>query len=483
MNESNQGAGQRPASLSDAPVRGSRYTVTPWSVQRLYRPYVRASIWVAILLGFGTGAGMLAAPAFGADRALWYVVHAQAHGVAQLFGWAGLFAMGVAFHVVPRFRNGSVDFPWPQRAILVLILGGVTLRFFGQSLHRRAVSGPMLEASGVALLVAVVIFAVVLARTLARGDAGRTRTELWVAASLGWAIVAGAIHLRIVFDMAAADGALANGLWNAALIQALAVGFLGNLIFAVSTRAVRGFLGLAPMRRVAEVVAFAAINGGTAWFVFARLTEASDGAAAIGMLIQAAGLALFVFALRIFEPRAERRPYFEGTYVRYEWFVRAAYLWLLGSALLEALAAVSTLTGDRILAPPLGAPTIHVLTLGFVTMIIFGMTSRMVALFEGSEVPHQRLMDFAFVALNASVMTRVGFGFGEVPGADIGLAVSGVLGLAALLAFAWVTRGIFTDEQREKYRRRAAEFGRQQFVRSEMRRPGRGTQARGGDGV
>jgi len=52
---------------------------------------------VALTYGIGTCAGMMFAPAFGIDRGLWWIVHGQAHGVAQIFGWGGLFIMGVSF--------------------------------------------------------------------------------------------------------------------------------------------------------------------------------------------------------------------------------------------------------------------------------------------------------------------------------------------------------------------------------------------------
>jgi len=147
-------------------ARQGRYAVTPWSVQRLYRPFIWTSLLVALIYGFGTGAGIMFAPAFGIDRGLWWIVHGQAHGVAQIFGWGGLFMMGVSFHVVPRFRNGPIEFPWPQRAVLVLVVLGISLRFFGQSLQRRSFSPDLLDASGVVLLAGMLIYAVVIGRAL-----------------------------------------------------------------------------------------------------------------------------------------------------------------------------------------------------------------------------------------------------------------------------------------------------------------------------
>jgi hypothetical protein len=41
-----------------------------WSSQRLYRPFIRASLIIAIVLGFSTGAAILIMPLLGMDRSL-----------------------------------------------------------------------------------------------------------------------------------------------------------------------------------------------------------------------------------------------------------------------------------------------------------------------------------------------------------------------------------------------------------------------------
>ncbi|MBI4641161.1 MAG: hypothetical protein HY731_10735 [Candidatus Tectomicrobia bacterium] len=70
--------------------------------------------------------------------------------------------------------------------------------------------------------------------------------------------------------------------------------------------------------------------------------------------------------------------------------------------------------------------------------MIMGMASRMLPLFEGGQLPHHRLMDGAFITLNGSVLLRFTFSLLDVKGSSVGLAVSGVLGLLALVLFAWV---------------------------------------------
>ena len=475
------GPGPSPSPVSgDSPeTRQGRYAVTPWSAQRLYRPFVWASLLVALIYGFGTGAGMMFAPAFGINRGLWWIVHGQAHGVAQIFGWAGLFLMGVSFHIVPRFRNGPMDFPWPQRAVLALVVAGVTLRFFGQSLHRRSFSPELLDASGVLLLAGVLIYAIVIGRALIRGQNRRTQTEAWLWSAIAWAVIAAALHARIVFRMADTDAAAAPGLWNTAMIDAGLVGFLVIFIFGVTSRAIVGFLGLKPTRRWLSWLALALVNVGTGWYVLARYRGVSDDWTAPGLLLQAAGLVAFVVAVRVFEPTARRSGYLEGTYTRYEWFIRAAFGWLLVAAGLSALDAIGMIAGNPILGAQLAAPIVHVFTLGFVTMVIFGVGIRMLTLFEGSEAPMHWLLDVAFVALNAGVGLRLLFGFGSLAGADQFQGVSGALGLIAFIGFAIVLRRAFSPKQRAAYARRAAAAGLQRFARLEVRGARAGTRPPG----
>lgn len=274
-----------------------------------------------------------------------------------------------------------------------------------------------------------------------------------------WGVIAAALHARIVFRMADMDAIAAPGLWNVAMVDAGLIGFLIIFILGVSTRAIVGFLSLKPTRRWLSWIALVLLNIGTGWYVLARYNSASDETAAIELLVQAAGFVAFIVALRIFESSAQKTTYIEGTYSRYEWFVRAAFGWLLVAAVLMTLDAIGMLADDRILGNPLSAPITHALTLGFVTMVIFGVGIRMLTLFEGSEALMHWLLDVAFGALNIGVALRVGFGFGWF---------SGGLGLLSLVAFGIVLRRSFSPEQRAKYARRAAAAGMERFAQVRM---------------
>jgi uncharacterized protein involved in response to NO len=108
----------------------------------------------------------------------WWVAVAQAHGHLQLYGWAGLFVLGVALHFLPRLRGaplaGARLIPW-----------GVGL--MSASLVLRAVSQPELVmnpgmlwrvglvSSGVLELSALGMILSMLIRTAAQGPRPTTR--------------------------------------------------------------------------------------------------------------------------------------------------------------------------------------------------------------------------------------------------------------------------------------------------------------------
>jgi len=458
--------------------RRSKYPPTPWSAQRLYRPFLRWSLVVALTLGFTTGAAMVLLSALKIPTGIAWVTHTQAHGVAQLFGWAGLFMMGVAFHVVPRFRNGPIDFPWPQRGILALVLAGIALRFAGQTLDSATVGPGLLIASGVSLGLGVALFALVIGRALLRGTAPHGIAEPWLWMGLLWSVVAVGLHLWIVVRMGLDRSPVAPLFLDGAFVHAAMVGFIGSFVFGVSLRAAPAFLGLPPARRGLGWLAFGCISGGVGLTVGGWLAGLEPWPLALGSVLELIGFVSLVASLGLYGRRDRPRNYTLGTYVRYEWFVRSAYGWLLVAGILQVMHAAGGLWETQILPADLAKPTTHVLALGFITMMIMGMGSRMIPLFEGAVLHGHRLMDLALVCLNASVVLRLAFGVAPSGAAWPGLAASGALATLALALFAWVVWRTLKLAAREAYRERAQEFGRQHMtpvpleLRGSLRAPG-----------
>ena len=250
-----------------------------------------------------------------------------------------------------------------------------------------------------------------------------------------WASAEAAVHLRAMIDMGTDGAPLVNGAWELAIIYAGIFGFIINIVFAVSTRAVAGFMNLRPGFLRLRWAALVLVNTGAALYVTGRLLSWEQNMIGLATILLATGLIAFAISLRIFEPPTKRRPYLAPAYARYEWFVNAAYGWLVVGAVLLFLQGIEGMLGDQILPSLSTAPVIHVFALGFVAMMIFGLSARMLPLFEPTALPHHRAMDATFVLLNVSVGLRLVFGLGNPAAAAEFLALSGIAGLAALISY------------------------------------------------
>jgi len=433
------------------PIRRSgRYAATPWSEQRLYRPFLRAAIAVALSLGFVTGAVMLVLAAAGRDLAETWLTHLQPHGVAQLFGWAGLFVVGIAMHVVPRFRgDAAVRFPWPQRAILALFLGAIVLRAAGQGLHGTAPGSVALASSGVSLLVGVLVFAFTLGEVLRGGKPSRSPLERWLWTGLGWAVVAAVLHLAITIELAVEGSAAAHIALNRAFVHVAMFGFVCHFLFGVSLRATVGFLALRPRHAHLEVAAYVAIQLGLALQLPPVVSDGS-GAGRLGVVLIAIGLIAFAGALRVFEPPLAPRTAAPRTYPRWSWFLVGGFAWCLVGAAALAAEAGRALGWWSWGAFAAGAG-FHTIALGFVSMTIVGFAARVLPLFEGRHLRRAWLLDAAFVTLNVSTATRLaasfeGLHFGWGP-----LALSGLLGVTAIGAFAFAIWPLLSNDGRARW--------------------------------
>src|SRR5690348_10970728 len=91
----------------------------------------------ALALGVTAGPGLrlwlllartVQAPLGGAS----WLALVQVHGFVQLFGFAGLFVMGVGLHLLPRLRGGAPVGRRPSLAVYLLTVTGVVVRAVAQ---------------------------------------------------------------------------------------------------------------------------------------------------------------------------------------------------------------------------------------------------------------------------------------------------------------------------------------------------------------
>jgi uncharacterized protein involved in response to NO len=434
-----------------------------WSSQRLYRPFIRASLIIAITLGFSTGAAILIMPLLGMDRSLTWVTHSQSHGIAQLFGWAGLFVMGFAYHVVPRFFSSSIRYPLPQKFSMWLVITGLLFRFTGQSVYKTSFADQLVVIGGVLLLAGMIVFGWTLLNTVRLSSSKSGPAEIWIISGMFWSVVAGGLHLAVTLRMAIDSSPLGHPLWNEALIYTALFGFIASIIFGVSARAIRGFLLLKPMYERANRLALGIIQLGLVILIVGRFADLDQGVASAGLILASIGALLYVYALRVLEPAAGSAKRFAVGYERYGLLIRTAYGWLVLGCLMLILTALDSAGVTDVMPAEVSLPVMHVFTLGFVTTLIFGAASRFISIFEGSDIHHPRLMDTAFVLITISVALRVGFGFTISELGERALGASGGIGFIGIILFAIVALKAMGQSARDTYAKRAAEFGRVKF--------------------
>jgi uncharacterized protein involved in response to NO len=391
-----------------------------------YVPFLLSSI--ALTLTFGATLGMfnlarLTTPWFGA------MTHGsvRAHAFVQVFGFVGLFVMGIACHVLPRFAGQPLGASRLTRPMLGLQLAGVVTIagafIIGEDVIRWAwVAGSM------ALIAAGCMFVIVVARTI---------SELRTPERFGRWIIAGAIWQTV-----AACGSLVAAYYGVEFLQPLwsvaLWGFAGSWIFGIGRRIFPGFLGWQPRAIAAETTAFRTYQAGVlfsaagAWPTAGSLADSMATAGALGLLV---AVPLFSWCLGVGTRPKTRHDAEEG----YQRFVVAGWTWLVVALATGPLwLLISALRGDGV--PPLVTDFArHALAFGFVTQIMMGVATRVLPVFTGNALWSRRAQTATFYLLNASVALRaleavVAVGF--IPAAWPFIAIAGPPALAAVVLFA-----------------------------------------------
>ncbi len=419
----------------------------------LYPRFLKASLLVAVGGGFSLGLWALLRAASGVPTApLSWAELVQAHGQAQLWGFVGLFIMGVAYHAVPRFRGVRLAGVALRLAALSfwLTLAGVLLR-----LAFLAVPGwwayPVLAASALLLALGTACFGWAIIRTLRQGQRGELY-EGYLEAGIAWLGVAALHQVIAAAYLWAAGGRVLPARLDEPLLTAFLLGFVVLTVLGVSARTLPVFLGLRASRPALLRAALWLLSPGVAAVALALglsddLTPAlSRWLLLAGQALVLAGVLAFVAGLRLLEPRASQVPDLAAQNIprSFQDFVRAAYVWLLAAAAIWAFLALRAAAfGQGTLMTESSAGR-HALALGFVTLMVMGMATRIVPVFRGSPLFSAGMQRAAFWLVLASVTPRVavelGWGYGSR--LDPLLSASGVLGFLGMALFAanvWLT--------------------------------------------
>lgn len=364
----------------------------------------------------------------------------QAHGWAQLQGWAGLFVAGMALRLMPRFAGRKPIPAWLNVTVFALLFSGAAIRAAAQSSGDGSGAGAFILGGSLLFAAGATTVAAALAVTFVLG---RKRAEAWRyfawAGAAWWAVWAA---LTVKAGVEARDHALVPPALDEAMTWLVMLGAIGNFVWAVQSRSVPVFFGRRPPSPRAVAIPGVALNLGAGLVVGAWLLDTD----APSLRLTAAGLALAGVALAWLAPVAGSA---WGTASRLRPRARAAARYVLAANLATLVAGVLLFaTGAASLASGelewfgFRDAARHAIGLGMITALIFGMAQLVAPVFalERAEAREPSLVDHAaWWAIAGAIVLRVlvGLLYDE-------LSIEGRMHLSATAgALAWIAVAAF----------------------------------------
>jgi hypothetical protein len=352
----------------------------------IYRRFFKAGVAVVLSVGCLWGAINLLQIGLGGNfLQLRLVPSIHAHAHAMIFGWVGLFVMGFAYQSFPRFKYVTLWRPDLANLTFYLMLIGIAARIGAELLQPMPVGIGLGILSAGAELAAITLFITIILKTARQSVQPRNPYEKFIFGALFWFFVQAVLSAVFFFAKATAAGqnqlvrriALIDG----PLRDIQLLGFAALIIAGVSQRFVPAVYGLGKPPRDRQSLIFWLINGSLLLDIasYVAVLTTGDVTYAFGLeiayLLMAAWAVLLVFQLRIFAKPGEQDRSFK--------FVRAAYVWLLVSmAMMPFFLVYGVLTHQGFAHSYLGAHR-HAFTVGFISMMILGVASRVVPILAG----------------------------------------------------------------------------------------------------
>jgi len=410
------------------------------------QPFSRVAPILKTALLMGAGGGFLLATILTISYALslplgtWWEALAQAHGHLQLYGWAGLFVLGVALHFLPRLRGtplaGARLVPW----LLGILTASLVLRAISQpalSVSPSSVWRIGLMSSGVLEVVAYAGILALVVLTALSGPRPTTRPAYWSVlpffagafCSLG---IASSINLVNVIQTAQESGLVPYSGDTLNVTLGL-FGFLVPVALAMSARSLPMYAGLDGFPRkvlwplagiyfTGVILLCVGVEGGPLPAPWASIIDGLGMALLGGVVLLFVGIFLSLMRRRgqlpgrvaklapspetlghTYRQQVKKEQTHYGPFVG---IVASAYLWAMLGALLLLIDGGSVLaTGGELVAFD---AVRHAFALGFIALLICGIAPRMLPGFSGGRIASPKLVSATLWLGNAAAMLRVG---------------------------------------------------------------------------
>jgi uncharacterized protein involved in response to NO len=412
-------------------------TQTPFS---RVAPALRSALIVGVAGGFTLATILTLTAAFHVPQGSWWRALVQTHGFLQFYGWAGLFALGVAAYVAPRLRGAPLALANALGWILGLHLTSLALRAICQPLAALTPSGVpraglvasgILEVAAVGLIYACALLTLRHGSPLAARPAFVKLLPLFGVAllSLGAAAVVNLVNMASLAQAASGIVAEPGDTLNVTLGL---FGFLVPVALAMSAQMLPTYAGLMSFPQKLLWTLTMLYASGLLLYISGMIAGSFGqawGPLATGLGWVTLGATLLIFfcycvalmrrrgrmpahlAQRSPTPNHMRRAYRLHVLTQEQKFgpfvalIASAYLWGALAALLLLIDGAVLLASGAI-AIPLDAIR-HSLALGFITLLICGIAPRMLTGFSGASIRSAGLVAATLWLGNTAALLRL----------------------------------------------------------------------------
>ena len=376
----------------------------------IYRRFFKAGVAIVLTVGCLWGAINLLQIGFGKSflqLRLLSSIHAHAH--AMIFGWVGMFVMGFAYQSFPRFKNTTLWRPELANLSFYLLGTGIVAGMLADMLLPDLASFVLGAVSGLSEITAVVIFMLVLYRTARQSIEPHNPYEKFIASSFIWFLL-GTI-LEAVFFFAKATAHSEHGLiMRIALIDGplrdiQLLGFAALIIAGVSQRFVPHVYGLGKPVHDRQTLIFWLINGSllTNIISYVLLLTTQELYFAIGLELAYLLMPLWAVLLAVQIGVFRRATQPDRTFK----FIRAAYVWLVIACGMMPFFPLYGVLTHQVFAHTFMGSHRHAFTVGFISMMILGVSSRVVPILAGIDAKRMNSLWAPFILFNVGCAGRV----------------------------------------------------------------------------
>jgi len=399
------------ATTAEGPKTG-RSQFKPGPADTIYQRFFKAAILTMFTFGCVMGGVTLAIMAARHQLAsldLRAVTWAHAH--AQVAGWVTFFIMGFAYQAIPRFKFVSLWRPRLACATLWVMAPVLAVRATADLfLPNRAwlTAGTM---AGAVEWVVAATFVLIIVQTIRQSKQPTKPYERFLIAALAWMLLAFAFDLWVFTQTAGISGyrgwVTFIGRIDAPWRDLQLLGFAGTMILGVSQRFLPFIYGFREVRdstsnRVlwlwnlsiaGNIVAFSFLvqTKLVAWGLALELSVLGLLASVI-VLVRAFG----VFSVKVNSDRTLP-------------FIRAAWAWSLVALVLFALLPVYTASKGLVFSHAYFGGYRHAFTVGFISMMIVGVSSKVVPVLCGLSPTQVSTLRATFWLINIGNFMRVTF--------------------------------------------------------------------------